>query len=70
MDFDITSLAVIFATSGLGYVYLSYGRRMSKAEMIFCGVALMAYPYFVSGWVFQLAVGLVLGGLPFLFRWW
>jgi hypothetical protein len=55
---------VIFSIIGLGY--LSYGKKSSRLWMVICGVALMAYPYFLNDTVYVILIGIALSLLPFI----
>lgn len=52
----------------IGSAYLLYGRRQSEPWFIACGVALVGYPYVVSGPLAMTAVGVALAALPFVMR--
>jgi hypothetical protein len=43
---------------------------MQKANLVFCGVALMIYPYFCDTVGLTLVIGAVLSIVPFMLRWW
>lgn len=57
---------VIFGAMGLGYFV--YGRRQKMLVPLFCGVGLMAYPYFVSNAILLVVIGGVLLAVPYYFR--
>jgi hypothetical protein len=57
---------VIFGAIGMGYFL--YGRKQSNPVALVCGVLLMVFPMFVSNTYAIFGVGLVLSGLPFIFR--
>ena len=57
---------VLFGVIGTGY--FMYGKKQQSALPLFCGFALMVFPYFVSGTVLVVIVGVVLMAVPFLFR--
>ncbi len=52
----------------VGSAYLLYGRRQSEPWFIVTGIALIAYPYIVSGLVLTGLVGVALALLPFVLR--
>jgi len=62
---DITTLVISLVFSIVGYAYYRYGKKESTYFLI-CGIALMFYPYFISGMWPLIIVGLVLMGIPFL----
>lgn len=57
---------LLFGTLGIGYFV--YGRRQRMAMPLVSGIALMAFPYFVSNIFLLLVVGAALLALPFLFK--
>jgi len=59
-------LAILF--SGTGWVFFSYGKKQSAFVPMFCGLALMIYPYFVSGTLALIGIGAVLIAIPWLAR--
>jgi hypothetical protein len=70
MDFDFPLIFAGLVFSSVGLVYFSYGRRMKNLNLLFCGMALMVYPYFVDKMVVTIVIGAALSGMPFFFRWW
>lgn len=70
MNFDAETIIISLVTSGIGYIFFAYGRRLNKVPVILCGVALMAFPYVVDGLWPRIAVGAALTAAPFLFKWW
>ncbi|MBI4231556.1 MAG: hypothetical protein HY608_12040 [Planctomycetes bacterium] len=65
MDASSLVQGVVFGAVGAGY--LLYGRRQQEGLWLLAGVALMGFPYLVSGWAGWI-VGALLTGLPFLLR--
>jgi len=59
---------VVFSVIGIGY--LSYGKKTRQLAMVICGIALMAYPYFLDGTISVVLVGLGLSLLPFVLGRW
>ncbi len=57
---------VVFGSVGLAYFV--YGKKQQRFVPLVCGIALMAYPYFVSNTVLLVAVGLVLSAVPYFLR--
>jgi len=57
---------LLFGSAGLGYFI--YGKRQKAAVPLVCGLALMIYPYFVSGTVLLVAIGAALVALPYFVR--
>jgi hypothetical protein len=58
--------ALLFGAVGIGY--FTYGRRQDHKSALLAGIALMIYPYFVSGTLAMVAVGAALLALPFLLK--
>ncbi|MFQ5742417.1 MAG: hypothetical protein ACE5HV_02380 [Acidobacteriota bacterium] len=58
--------SMLFSTIGLGYFV--YGRRQKRGVALLSGVALMAYPYFVSSMLLIIMIGIGLMALPYFIR--
>ena len=58
---------VVFGAVGLAYFV--YGKKQQRFVPLLCGIALMAFPYFISNTVLLVVVGLVLSVLPYFFSW-
>jgi hypothetical protein len=57
---------LLFSSIGLGYFI--YGKRQQAPIPLVCGIALMVFPYFVSGpWTIVL-IGAALMGVPYFVR--
>ena len=52
----------------IGFVAFAYGKRMHVWKPMFLGLALMAYPYFVTNDIALFAIGVVGTATLFLFR--
>ena len=59
--FDSTSLFLSLITGGVGFVLMAIARKTHSWPYFVGGVAYMAYPYFVSGWIAFVAVGVAIG---------
>lgn len=57
---------LLFGSIGIGFFV--YGRRQRRVVPLLCGLALMIFPYFVSGTILMVAIGAVLVALPYFFR--
>jgi len=55
---------VIFSIIGMGY--FAYGKKSQQILMVICGIALMGYPYFVTGAIYIIMIGVALSALPFI----
>jgi hypothetical protein len=53
---------LLFGACGIGY--FTYGRRQGNKVALVAGLALMAFPYFVSSVLGMIMVGCVLLALP------
>jgi hypothetical protein len=57
---------LLFGSAGLGFFI--YGKRQKAVVPLVCGLALMIYPYFVSGTVPLVAIGMTLMAMPYFVR--
>jgi heme/copper-type cytochrome/quinol oxidase subunit 3 len=57
---------VIFGSIGLGFFV--YGKKQKAMMPLLSGIALMAFPYFISNTYILLLSGIALIALPFLIR--
>ncbi|EIL92856.1 hypothetical protein [Rhodanobacter spathiphylli] len=53
---------LLFGSIGLGFFV--YGRKQRAIVPLLCGIALMVFPYLVSGTAWLIAVGVVLIAIP------
>ncbi len=63
MSFDAASLLSSLLVSSVGFVLLTYGRRMSRAPHLIAGLVLLVYPYFVPGFLIMLLIAAVIIGV-------
>jgi len=54
--------------SSIGLAFFVYGKKQKAILPLLCGIALMAYPYFVNTLTPLVAIGVVLVAIPFWFR--
>ena len=54
--------------SSIGFVGFVYGKRMNAWKPVFIGIALMAYPYFISDTMALCAIGLAGSAALFWFH--
>jgi hypothetical protein len=66
MSFDASSLLASLVISSVGFVLLSYGRRMNRPPHLFAGLVLLVYPYFAPGVVIMVAIAAVIIGALWL----
>jgi hypothetical protein len=57
---------VLFGSIGLGFFI--YGKKQRQVVPLVCGVAMMIFPYFVSGNVLTVIVGVALMAIPYFLR--
>jgi hypothetical protein len=56
---------LLFGTIGLGFFI--YGKKQQEFVSLCCGIALMAFPYFVTNTILLCVIGVVLICIPFLY---
>jgi hypothetical protein len=57
---------LLFGSIGLGFFV--YGRKQRAIVPLACGIALMVFPYFVSGTAWLVIVGAALVAIPYFDR--
>lgn len=57
---------MLFGAIGVGYFI--YGKRQAMIMPLVCGIALIVYPWFVSGVPLTVIVGVVLMAVPYFLR--
>lgn len=60
MNFDPTWLILSLIPSGIGFVLFTYGRKQVRIPQLVAGVALMAYPYFITTTMPLISVGVLI----------
>ncbi len=63
---DAGSLIAGLMVSSVGFVFFSYGRRMSRIPHVTAGLLLMVFPYFAPGVLAMIAIAALLCGLLYL----
>jgi hypothetical protein len=63
---DPSALFVSLMVSIVGLAIFVYGKRQQRLPQLLAGVALMAYPFFVSNVWLQIAIAAGIGGLLWL----
>ena len=56
---DAANLIGGFVFGSIGFVAFIYGKRMNLWNIMFCGLALMIFPYFVSNGALVFLIGVV-----------
>jgi len=52
----------------VGLAYFVYGKKQSRFIPLFCGMGLMAFPYFFSNVILLVIIGFGLSVIPYFFR--
>lgn len=58
--------SMLFGAIGVGYFI--YGKRQAMMVPLACGIALIVYPWFVSGALLTVVVGVALMVVPYFVR--
>jgi hypothetical protein len=54
--------------SSIGLAYFIYGKKQRKPVPLFCGLALMVYPYAIDTELLLVLIGVVLCAIPYYWR--
>jgi hypothetical protein len=65
-DFTPANLIGGFVFGSIGFIAFAYGKRMTLWKMMFCGLALMIFPYFVANTIAVYVIGTI-GSLALVF---
>lgn len=57
---------MLFGAIGVGFFI--YGKRQARIMPLVCGIALIVFPWFVSGALPTFVIGLALVAIPFVLR--
>lgn len=69
MDLSLGTVVASLVTGSLGFGLYLYGKNEARHPQLVAGLALMAYPYFVSGPVATWGIGAaILAGLVLVLR--
>ncbi|HEY6079040.1 MAG TPA: hypothetical protein VIW29_09570 [Polyangiaceae bacterium] len=66
MELDGNSIIASIVVSGVGCVFFSYGRKMSRAPHVVAGIVMMVFPYFVSNVLAMFGIGALLCALLYM----
>ena len=66
MNFDANSLLASLFVSSVGFVLLTYGRKMARPPHLLAGLVLLVYPYFVASPLVMLVIAAALIGVLWL----
>ena len=67
-DFGTAKIFACVIFGAIGFGALVYGKNKKAVKPTFIGIALMTYPYFVSGTVWLYAIGVVLTAALYFWR--
>lgn len=65
---DVSSLMLSVFFGALGAGYALYGRKQRALAPLISGVALMVFPYFVTGGLMTLVIGAAIAAVPYFWR--
>ena len=68
MEITTSSLIAGLVFGSFGFAYWRYGKKRERAGMLWAGVALMVYPYFVENQLLLVLIGAALLALPFVYK--
>ena len=54
--------------SSIGFGYFLYGKKQHAPVPLVCGLVMMAYPYFITNAYLLVAIGVVVGAVPYFLR--
>ncbi len=66
IDENTIILSMLWGAFGAGFFI--FGKKQSRATFLVCGIALCAFPLFVSGFYLSLLLGISMLTLPFLVK--
>lgn len=52
----------------IGFGFFLYGKKQQATVPLLCGLALMVFPYVVTGTIWLVTIGIVLMVIPWFFR--
>ena len=67
-DFDAAKIIACTVFGAIGFVVFVYGKKNKLFRPMIIGVALMMYPYFISGTFFLYLVGIALTAALYFWR--
>jgi hypothetical protein len=68
VDLSLPHIMATLVGSGVGYVYISYGRSEADWLLAASGLALMTYSLFVTSLLWLVVIGAAIGVAPFACR--
>jgi hypothetical protein len=67
-DFGTAKIFAWVIFGAIGFAVFAYGKKIRSFQHIIIGIALMIYPYFVSGTFFLYFVGILLTAALYFWR--
>ena len=67
-DFSAAKIFACIIFGGIGFAAFLYGKKNKFFRPMIIGIALMTYPYFISGTFFLYLVGIVLTAALYFWR--
>jgi hypothetical protein len=67
-DMSAANLVGGFLFGSIGFVAFIYGKRMNLWKPMFCGIALMVFPYFIANTAIMYAIGAIGSAALFFLR--
>ena len=68
MELTFSSMMTYMMVGLIGMAYFIYGKKQADLLFMLDGIALSVYPFFISGTIPVLIVGLILTAAPFVYR--
>jgi len=65
---NTSSLFWGFLFGSIGVGFFIYGKKQQRMIPLFCGVALMVFPYFISNTIAVVVIGVELMAVPYFVR--
>ncbi|MDO8602882.1 MAG: hypothetical protein Q7O04_03420 [Candidatus Omnitrophota bacterium] len=67
-DYNIANITACAIFGAIGFVAFIYGKKNAAWRSMIIGIALMAYPYFLSGTIAVYLIGIVLTAALYFWR--
>ena len=67
-DFNTAKIFAWIIFGAIGFAAFMYGKKNKSVRPLIVGLALMVYPYFISGTFFLYLIGIVLTAVLYFWR--
>ena len=67
-DFSAAKIFACIIFGAIGFAVFLYGKKNKLFRLLVIGIALMAYPYFISGTFFLYSIGITLTAILYFWR--